>query len=215
MLKRKKLLHLNDDQLRENLYLMHYRDSMSVLAMSEELEVSRAAIYDWMEYFGISSRTSSEANIARYAKCSEDERKANIRKAQEARRGSKDTQESKEKRAQHHQLHRKMSKWETLFAKWLIDAGITGFTHEYAVGIFNIDFAFPEHKIAVEIDGGNWHSTPQKQAGDTIKENLLASEGWEVFRVSTAGWTSKDGTPTTYKRRASELIELLKGRVGR
>lgn len=60
---------------------------------------------------------------------------------------------------------------------------------EYAVYRYNIDLAFPDQKLAVEIDGGNWHTSPVHQKKDNKKESYLTSQGWTVLRV---------GTPTSY-----------------
>lgn len=51
---------------------------------------------------------------------------------------------------------------------------------------FRFDFAFPEHYIAVEVDGGQWTTHGGRHARDTDrgKMNLAASLGWRVFRFS-------------------------------
>jgi very-short-patch-repair endonuclease len=55
---------------------------------------------------------------------------------------------------------------------------------QYAVGIFNIDFAIPSAKIAIEIDGGEWHKYGRKTAIDNRKNVFLKQRGWNVFRFS-------------------------------
>ncbi len=52
----------------------------------------------------------------------------------------------------------------------------------YALDRYNIDFAFPEQKLAVEYDGGNWHNTPKKRASDERKEAFLRDHGWRLLR---------------------------------
>ena len=44
-----------------------------------------------------------------------------------------------------------------------------------------VDFAFPDAKIAVEYNGGNWHNTPQKRACDEIKTAFLRQQGWTIL----------------------------------
>lgn len=56
---------------------------------------------------------------------------------------------------------------------------------EFAVFRYNIDLAFPELMLAVEVDGGNWHQTDKHLRLQENKENYLESQGWRVLRVGT------------------------------
>lgn len=51
----------------------------------------------------------------------------------------------------------------------------------FAIDKYNIDFAFPEIKLAVEYNGGNWHNQPEKLVGDAIKAEYLAAMGWSLL----------------------------------
>lgn len=51
----------------------------------------------------------------------------------------------------------------------------------YAIHRYNIDFAFPDIKLAIEYNGGNWHNTPKKVREDDVKFRYLRSEGWRVL----------------------------------
>lgn len=46
---------------------------------------------------------------------------------------------------------------------------------------YNIDFAFPERRVAVEYHGGNWHNTPAKHHQDAAKAAFLRAEGWHLL----------------------------------
>jgi very-short-patch-repair endonuclease len=50
---------------------------------------------------------------------------------------------------------------------------------------FRFDFAFPDRKVAVEIEGGGWlygrHHRPKGYERDLEKYNLAQSLGWKVF----------------------------------
>ncbi len=50
---------------------------------------------------------------------------------------------------------------------------------------FRVDFAWPDLKIAVEVDGGTWnngrHTRGQGFHNDCIKKNLLSCSGWSVL----------------------------------
>lgn len=51
----------------------------------------------------------------------------------------------------------------------------------YAIDKYNLDFAFPDLKVAVEYNGGNWHNTPKKRAEDEVKAAFLAAHGWQLL----------------------------------
>jgi hypothetical protein len=74
---------------------------------------------------------------------------------------------------------------------------------------WRFDFAWPEAKVAVEIDGGTWtggaHSRGKGQANDAEKANAAACMGWVVLR-----WTSD-----MVEREAgiAEAVELVRSRA--
>ena len=56
---------------------------------------------------------------------------------------------------------------------------------------WRLDFAWPELRLAVEVEGGIWmgksgHNTGAGISRDIVKSNALAMEGWMLLRV-TAG----------------------------
>ena len=67
---------------------------------------------------------------------------------------------------------------------------------------WRFDYAIPEHKIALEVEGGVWtqgrHTRPQGFLGDIEKYNQATLMGWRVFRT----------TPTELYRTAT--VNLLK-----
>jgi very-short-patch-repair endonuclease len=48
----------------------------------------------------------------------------------------------------------------------------------------DVDFAWPEAKLAVEVDGYRWHSGRQQWQSDLERQNALAEVGWLVLRFS-------------------------------
>lgn len=56
---------------------------------------------------------------------------------------------------------------------------------EFALYRYNIDLAFPELALAVEVDGGNWHQSEKHLRLQAQKEKYLAEQGWQVLRVGT------------------------------
>lgn len=71
---------------------------------------------------------------------------------------------------------------------------------------WRFDYAIPQHKIAVEVEGGVWtqgrHVRPQGFLGDIEKYNAATFLGWRVFRV----------TPKELHSRG--FIQLLKDAIG-
>jgi very-short-patch-repair endonuclease len=194
------LLQYTDEQLRDLLYRMHHKELMSVLAMSKELEVSRDTLNKWMVHFGVDFRSGSDANKVRFSKMTEDQRKKLTEKANKAARGRTHSIEEKARRAVAVSGKAYMSEHEKTFAHMLIDADVYDFIFSYPLGIYNIDFAFPTQKVAVEVDGGNWHASERKRKQDDKKEAFLTSEGWTIYR-----WSNLDPSSSRI-----ELIALLK-----
>lgn len=52
---------------------------------------------------------------------------------------------------------------------------------------WRFDYAIPEHKIALEVEGGVWtqgrHTRPQGFLGDVAKYNAATVMGWRVLRT--------------------------------
>lgn len=70
---------------------------------------------------------------------------------------------------------------EELFKNYLNICGITGFIHQFITGGGIRDFAFPEYKIAIEIDGRG-HSG--RFATDLKKDLASIKDGWVIIRVA-------------------------------
>lgn len=53
---------------------------------------------------------------------------------------------------------------------------------------WRFDYAIPEHRIALEVEGGVWtngrHTRPQGFLGDIEKYNTATLMGWRVFRTT-------------------------------
>ncbi|MEC4614858.1 DUF559 domain-containing protein [Tsukamurella tyrosinosolvens] len=67
---------------------------------------------------------------------------------------------------------------------------ITGWRAQLPFGVYTVDFAFPEQRVAVEIDGWAFHRTADRAASDARKQNRLTLAGWRVLRF---GWHHIDG----------------------
>ena len=78
-----------------------------------------------------------------------------------------------------------MSKHEAALASALTTRG-HAVVPQYAVSKYNIDIAFPGARLAIEVDGGQWHQTERKRASDKPKTAYLIAQGWRELRFSTS-----------------------------
>lgn len=76
------------------------------------------------------------------------------------------------------------SEAERLMAALLRKAGITGWTANYPVAGYKVDFGFPGPKVALEIDGLAFHSNTDDFHHDRIRQNAIALAGWQVLRFT-------------------------------
>ena len=65
----------------------------------------------------------------------------------------------------------------------------------HPVRSWRFDYAIPEHKIAVEVEGGVWtqgrHTRPRGFLGDMDKYNTATALGWRVLRVTPDTLTTR------------------------
>jgi len=81
---------------------------------------------------------------------------------------------------------------ERLVVRLLRGAGIGGWVLGHPFGPWRIDLAFPDAKVAVEIDGWAWHVDQDRFANDRRKGNALVRAGWVVLRFT---WHDLTRTP--------------------
>lgn len=77
----------------------------------------------------------------------------------------------------------KISWPEKLFQDALIKRGIKGWEYNFRNGIYAYDFAFPEIKLDVEIDGAT-HTTEKVKKIDARRDAWSKSKGWKVIRFT-------------------------------
>jgi len=71
------------------------------------------------------------------------------------------------------------------------------FRRQLPIGRFIVDFACPQAKVAVEVDGAT-HSSDREQAYDAERQKLIETQGWTVLRVSnTDVYENLDGVLQT------------------
>lgn len=77
----------------------------------------------------------------------------------------------------------KMSYPEKIFKNALESANITGWIYNYQNGMYSYDFAFPDLKIDVEIDG-NTHTQEKVKIIDERRDVFSEQNGWTVIRFT-------------------------------
>lgn len=76
------------------------------------------------------------------------------------------------------------SEAERLVVDILTAASISGWTANHQVLGYLVDVAFPELRIAIEIDGFAFHSDAHAFRRDRKRQNDLVAEGWTVLRFT-------------------------------
>jgi very-short-patch-repair endonuclease len=61
---------------------------------------------------------------------------------------------------------------------------LPGLRCQYQIGNYYIDFAIPEKKIAIEIDGHKWHATQEQRERDNARARYIMQQGWVVIRFT-------------------------------
>jgi very-short-patch-repair endonuclease len=73
---------------------------------------------------------------------------------------------------------------ERLLVRMLRSAGARGFHCGFPASGFLIDIAFPEAKVAIEVDGWAWHMDAVRAQADKRRQNALVRAGWTILRYT-------------------------------
>ena len=90
--------------------------------------------------------------------------------------------------------------------KLLRDARLTGWQCGYRVDAYEVDIAFPEGQVAIEIDGWAWHSDVERFRRDRRRQNALVLAGWTILRFTWHDLTNRPGAVV------AEVRSALRGR---
>jgi len=61
---------------------------------------------------------------------------------------------------------------------------VRGIIPQVNIGKYRVDFAIPEHHIAIELDGHDYHKSKEQRTHDAKRERYLEREGWRVIRFT-------------------------------
>lgn len=76
------------------------------------------------------------------------------------------------------------SEAERLLVRLLRAAKISGWRANYPVCGYVVDVAFPEHKVAIEVDGWAFHNDRAAFQHDRTRQNRISLNGWKVLRFT-------------------------------
>lgn len=80
----------------------------------------------------------------------------------------------------------------------------TDVIQEYNVGRYSIDFAWPELKKAIEIDGEQHYRFEEVIERDKRKNTVLSDNGWQLLRIR---WTDMFHNTQTFIKQAKDFID--------
>jgi very-short-patch-repair endonuclease len=61
---------------------------------------------------------------------------------------------------------------------------IEGLTPQLEIGPYRVDFALPDYRTVIELDGHEYHKTKEQRTHDAKRERYLQENGWEVIRFT-------------------------------
>jgi very-short-patch-repair endonuclease len=192
---------------------LYTEEGAPIGAIARQLGIGHRSVRALLTTYGIPQRSPSENKRASYAKMTAEQRSAMTAASHEAIRGRKRSHDDLCKRAQGKQRSAQMSDDERSIFDALRARGLTP-VPLYAVDKYNIDFAFPEIKLAIEYNGGNWHNTPSKIAGDEVKADFLKAGGWTLLvfpRLAKSRKTDSGNTRITL----NDLLDQIASEVHR
>lgn len=99
---------------------------------------------------------------------------------------------------------------ESVLIGLLRDAEFTGWIANHPVRLHGrlivIDVAFPELRLAVEVDGRAWHSGAGRFQSDRRRQNALVRAGWTVLRFTWDDLTMRPNTVIAEIREAAQRL---------
>lgn len=104
---------------------------------------------------------------------------------------------------------------EPRMARLLRSAGLPPAVYHYNVrtpdGRFlaEVDFAYSELRLAIEVDGWEGHGTPRAMGKDFVRQNGLVPYRWHVLRFT---WYQVVRTPTAVAAQIAEALYALRAR---
>ena len=93
---------------------------------------------------------------------------------------------------------------ESRGAKLFDDHGLSGWVFHHRISRYEVDFAFPSERVAIEVDGWATHGSRASFEADRERDAWLASRGWIVLRFTWRQVTNRPGTVASRVRSTRE-----------
>jgi len=147
--------------------------------IAESLGCTRNPVIRRLRFAGVPLRSGSEVRINMWRGITSEEDRAHIvSAAHDAVRGKRHSIEHREKRAKTREKRKiGIGRGETILASALRLSGLE-VTQQKAIGPYNVDIAIHHGALAVEIFGGNWHSSGSHAARFRKRCDYLLNHGW-------------------------------------
>ena len=104
------------------------------------------------------------------------------------------------------------SELEELFLAFLIDAGLPLPNTNVLIEGSEVDCAWPDHRLIVELDSRTFHDTRDAFEADRVRDRRLEAAGWRVIRVT---WRQLHDSPEELEADLRLLLALSPRRVRR
>ena len=206
-----KINNINVKDFIKKIDKMHNEEMKSIFQISEELGIVRITLMRICKKYGIKTRSISEDNKRRYAKMTDAQKKEQVKNANIGIRNKFKDPLWKENQIRkiHEAQNFIRSKPELLFEKLINEKGyfpIAQYSKDLAG--FILDFAFPDIKLAIEIDGEYWHNLENTKKKDRRRNYYLeVKKGWEVIHITSNAFMRN---PEHYMWEVIQTIEVLK-----
>jgi very-short-patch-repair endonuclease len=93
---------------------------------------------------------------------------------------------------------------EPRMARLLRDHGLPPAAFQHPVGAYRVDFAYPDLRLAIEVDGYAVHTSPRALRNDLSRQNALVLLGWTVLRFTWSDVVRRPGRVAAEVRAAVE-----------
>lgn len=173
--------------------ISRYQSGESEYAIANSLGITRAPLRKYLVDAGVEIRSHSKAGLLRASKMTEGERLKQASAAHAAVRGKPRSKSSNIIGARTRQRATSCdSEIENRFMNMIVPFGHIP-VRQKAISVYNLDFAFEEFSVAVELFGGGWHATGKHARVHFERSKYLLDQGWDLICI----WTCNAKWPLT------------------
>jgi very-short-patch-repair endonuclease len=190
-----------------------YKRGESVNALSQKTGIERGVLTRRFRLAGVSLRNQSRAEKLKWKQYKGDNErvKTQLQKAWNSSRGRTDTYETKVQRANtRHSKQLQIFTFESEIANVLRQKGCN-ISQQYPVGQFNLDIAFSEIKLAVEITNSGWEGS--RRMRECKRAEYILNQGWCILYVKTYNGTGRNKRAVLHLGEITDFIIEFTERV--